>query len=276
MILCMDIYKEICIGERFHLVTKTPKTQFLGGAVLPAAEDLVRTWPQRLRGSHRRHQEPVSCKTIPQKQQMHWEAEPWPSFRDQLWNSCWAQQGLPLSCDNRTGLCISALAEAVECWAIPVLVLDSCRDHDPGHLAWEMMDSTWLSPRNHDLSSAFFKQGLQLLGCPWTTVTLAWGLVLSWGKFPLLWDWPTSLPARGYFMRGWCWLQSLDCSSKENRGSVHFGEEILVTSEALWTFGTRIRVNLLFLLHVFPWGNDYKMVLETTDKKINVELGRGA
>lgn len=73
--------------------------------------------------------------------------------------SCWAQLGLPLSCDNRMGLCISALAEAGGCWAIPVLVLDSCRDHDSGHLAWEMMDSTWLSPRNHGLSLAIFKQG---------------------------------------------------------------------------------------------------------------------
>lgn len=34
--------------------------------------------------------------------------------------------------------------------------------------------------------------------------------------------------------------------------------------------------NLLFLLHVFPWENGYKMVMGNINKKINMEQGRGA
>lgn len=58
--------------------------------------------------------------------------------------------------------------------------------------------------------------------------------------------------------------------------SLHFGEEILVTLDVLWTFGTRIRGHLLYFPHVFPWGNGYKIVMGNINKKINLELGRGA
>lgn len=91
------------------------------------------------------------------KKQMQLEAKPWPVFWGQQWNSCWEQQGLSLSSESRMELCICVLAGAIRCWAIPVLVLDSCRDHGSEHLAWEMINSTWLTPRDHNLSLRFLQ-----------------------------------------------------------------------------------------------------------------------
>lgn len=147
-----DIHKIICIRGR---------TPLLAGAALPAyicwgpAEDLA--------SEAERDTNEMSGDSRLQYNSYTEIAKPWPSFWGQQWNSCLAQQGLPLSCDSRMGLCISALAGAVGCWAIPVLVLDSCRDRGPARLAWEMIDATWLAPRDHNLSLAFFKQGPCLL-----------------------------------------------------------------------------------------------------------------
>lgn len=71
-------------------------------------------------------------------------------------------------------------------------------------------------------------------------------------------------------------MQSLDCSFKENTVPVYFSKEILVTVDALESFGTRIRANLLYLLYVLPWGNGCKMAMGNMNEKINLELGREA